>query len=91
MRTEAKYYFKLQILHSLIKKEKTGTPCSLSTKMHISRRTFFYMIDDLREMGAVIKYCRKRQTYCYEREFDLKIEYKISVTIDGNTKIIEKI
>lgn len=89
MRTEPKNYLKLQYLHNCIKKECTGTPCSLGVSMGVSKRTFFYMVDDLREMGAIIKYCRTRQTYYYDNDFELKVDYKVMVITDGEARIIE--
>lgn len=91
MRTESKNFLKLQHLHECIKKECTGTPCSLGVRMGVSKRAFFYMVDDLREMGADINYCRKRQTYYYNNDFELHIEYKVSVTVNGKLQIIDEI
>lgn len=89
MRTKPKHYLKLLILHEHIKNENTGKPCSLGSRMGVSRRTFFYMVDDLREMGASISYCRKRQTYYYEQDFELHIDYKVTVICNGEARIIE--
>lgn len=89
MITEPKNYLKLQDLHEHIKKENTGTPCSLSDRLRVSRRPIFYMVDDLRVMGAHIKYCRKKQTYYYTNNFDLKIEYKVTIITNGEAKIVE--
>lgn len=89
MKTEPKNYLKLYSLHNHIKNENTGTPCSLGIRMGVSKRAFFYMIDDLREMGASIKYCRKRQTYYYEQDFELRIDYKVTVICDGEARIID--
>ena len=90
MKTESKNYLKLQHLHECIKNENTGTPCSLGVRMGVAKRTFFYMVDDLREMGADIKYCRKQQTYYYNNDFELHIEYKVSVTTNGKTQIVDE-
>lgn len=89
MKTKPKDYLKLLILHEHIKNENTGRPCSLGSRMGVSRRTFFYMVDDLREMGASISYCRKRQTYYYEQDFELRIDYKVTAICDGEARIIE--
>ncbi|WP_392447349.1 hypothetical protein ACF3OB_07835 [Capnocytophaga canis] len=47
------------------------------------------MVDDLREMGATISYCRKRQTYYYEQDFELRIDYKVIAICNGEARIIE--
>lgn len=89
MRTKPKDYLKLYSLHEHIKNENTGTPCSLGVRMGVSKRTFFYMVDDLREMGAPISYCRRRQTYYYKGDFELRIDYKVTVICKGETRIID--
>ncbi|MFJ1492186.1 hypothetical protein [Capnocytophaga canis] len=47
------------------------------------------MFDDLREMGDTISYCRKRQTYYYEQDFELRIDYKVIAICNGEARIIE--
>lgn len=70
---------RLQQLHNLIVNENTGTPKELGTLMLISERRVHHLIEELKEMNALINYSRKSKTYFYEENFDLKIT--ISVTV----------
>ncbi len=60
-------------LHRLIKRKATGTPEQLANRMNISRATIFRRMDDLKELGADIAYCRNRQSYYYESPFELNL------------------
>jgi len=58
----------LALLHQLISREKTGTPTELSKKLKVSERQVYNYLDLLKEMGAPIDFCRKRQTYYYKED-----------------------
>jgi predicted DNA-binding transcriptional regulator YafY len=59
---------KLDQLHHLIRRRATGSPVELAQRMQLCERTVYKMLDDLRNMGAPIAYCRNRCSYYYERE-----------------------
>lgn len=63
------YFQRIQLLHKLIKRGNTGKANELCDKLNISRRTLFLYLETFRDHGADIKYCRKTNTYYYEREF----------------------
>ncbi len=50
-------------MQKLIYNEKTGTSDEFALKIGLSRRMLFNFLDDLRDMGLEIAYCRKRKTY----------------------------
>lgn len=80
---------RLQYLHSLIKKENTGTPDEIAFRMNISKRMVFNLIENLREFDASIIYDRHRKTYYYESEFSLQINLTITVkTCEGKTDLL---
>ena len=58
-------------LHELIKRKATGSPKQLADRMNISRATAFRRVEDLKDLGAEIAYCRDRQSYYYELPFEL--------------------
>lgn len=57
-------------LDKLIKRESTGTPIELAEKLKISRSHLYRLIDKLKDYGAKIKYCRKKNTFYYQNPFD---------------------
>lgn len=58
-------------LHYLITVRGTGTPQKLAIKLGISRASVFKYLDELRNLGAEISYCRNRKSYYYKNEFIL--------------------
>ncbi|GAO41950.1 helix-turn-helix domain-containing protein [Flavihumibacter petaseus] len=55
-------------LDFLIRTKSTGTPKQLAKKLAISERTLYIYIAFLKQLGAVIRYCRSRNCYYYEEE-----------------------
>jgi len=78
---------RLQQLHELIKNEQTGSPRELACRMHISERSVYGLIENLKDFQAYICYDRRRKTYYYREEFKFKVN--ISVSIMSNNEAIE--
>ena len=76
---------RLQQLHSLIVKERTGSPKDLARRMNISERLVYLLIEYLKDYNADIRYDRSRQTYYYSEDFELDIQISVSV-ISNNEK-----
>lgn len=60
-------------LDALIRRKGTGTPEELASRLEISRATVFRHLDDLKTLGAPLKFSRDRQSYYYEEEFELRL------------------
>lgn len=58
----------LRRLDDLIRRKATGTPDQLATKLEVSRRTVFRLIEYLKMFGAPIAYCGYKQRYYYLEE-----------------------
>lgn len=58
-----KYLERYQKMRTLIIHERTGTSEEFAEKIGISRRMLFNYLDDLRDMGLEMAYCRRRNTY----------------------------
>lgn len=58
-----KYLERYKKMQRLILNEKTGTSDEFALKIGMSRRMLFNYLDDLRDLGLEIAYCRKRKTY----------------------------
>jgi predicted DNA-binding transcriptional regulator YafY len=59
----AKYLERYQRMQNLICAENTGDTEEFAAKIGLSRRMLFNYLEDLRDMGLEIEYCRKRKTY----------------------------
>ncbi len=82
---------KLEYLHFKIKTHSTGTPDELSCKLQKSRRAVYNMIDELKDMGADICYCRTKQSFIYKNNFDFSIVIKTSNILGGRKQFVNNI
>lgn len=82
------YLDRIKKINKLIKLQKTGTPAEFARRLNIGKRQLYNILDDLKIMGAPIKYCRKRETFFYQYEFDLQIYYSIKILKNGDIEII---
>lgn len=67
------YIERIELIHRLISARNTGTPSELAERLHISVSRVSRIIDELREIGAPIKYDRQSRTYYYERPYEITI------------------
>jgi len=61
-----KYMRRILYIDSLIRIKATGPVSQLSKKLQLSERTTLEHIKTMKELGCPIKYCRKRNSYCYD-------------------------
>ena len=61
-------------IHDLIHRESTGSPDQFAAKLHLKRRQLYYVLEEFRSRGAIIKYSRSRSSYYYENKFKITIE-----------------
>ncbi len=78
---------RLQQIHLLIEKECTGSPAQMASRMHISERLVYNLIDQLKDFKARICYDRSRKTYYYSDDFQLQVS--ISVSVMSNNEITQ--
>jgi predicted DNA-binding transcriptional regulator YafY len=57
------YQERLNRIHDLAKRNATGTPKELATKIGVSERTLFRLVKQIKYKGISIEYCRKVNTY----------------------------
>lgn len=82
---------RLEKLHRLIHQEKTGTPKELATRMHLSERLVYNLIDRLKDYDAVIAYDRSRKTYYYTEEFVFCVNLSLSINgSDRSVSLLQK-
>jgi predicted DNA-binding transcriptional regulator YafY len=77
------YFSRLEHLDILIRTKSTGSPDQLATKLSVSKRTIFEYLDILKSLGAEIKYCKVRKSYCYyiPGKFDFKFKTALGLSL----------
>ena len=75
---------KLDFLLHIIRRGKTGCAEKIAEKTNTSRRGFFVNIDDLREHGIPIEYCKEAESYVFQGE----VKFLFEVTVNGE-KIVQ--
>ena len=60
-----KYVHRLQRMDDLIARRASGTPEAFAQRMHLCRSELMNCLNELRQLGADIHYCRIRQSYYY--------------------------
>ena len=66
-------YNKLEQLDQLIRLKATGASKDLAKKMNISRRSVYYLLDTMKNLGAEIEYNQRVKTYYYKKPFKIKL------------------
>ena len=68
-----KYIERIKRIDTLIYLRATGTPEEFADRLGIRRSTLFQNLQELRDLGANIKYSYCRQTYYYADNRRIKI------------------
>ncbi|WP_459188345.1 helix-turn-helix domain-containing protein [Parabacteroides sp. APC149_11_2_Y6] len=77
-------------IHALIQKEATGTPDEFAKRLHISRRLLYYLLDELKDVGAEIEYNRRKSTFYYANDFEFNFIIKaLDLKCDENNYIVQ--
>ena len=77
-----KDFQRLELLHTLILKEKTGSPKQLAEQLGISRATLYVLIDEFNSLNMPVSYSRKYETFYYQQDVKLELSFKIETIID---------
>jgi hypothetical protein len=70
-----KYLHRLERIDDLIRRKATGNPKEFANKMSLCRSALMGYIREMKELGAPIAYCRRRESYYYEEEKELFIGF----------------
>ncbi len=66
---------RIRYMDYLIAKETTGRPEEFARRIGLSRSMLYDNIDEMRTLGAPIRYDRKRKTFFYHKPFELRIDF----------------
>ena len=67
----------IERVDGLIHRKCTGTPGRLATRLGISERNTYNLINTMKDMGAPIYFCKVRNSYCYEHQGQFSFEFKV--------------
>jgi hypothetical protein len=70
-----KYIHRLQHIDHLIRRCATGKPDTFASKVGLCRSALMDYLRELREIGAPIGYCKRRESYFYQEDKQLFIGY----------------
>jgi len=79
---------RIQMLDKLVVNRRTGSPAELAKRLGVSRSQLYLIIEYLKDMGLIISYSRKINSFYYEENSRLSIEFHFKVISDEEGKII---
>lgn len=83
-----KYLDRLKRINELVKAKKTGSPKELAQKLGISVSHLHRCINEMKEMGVPVDFCRYSNSYYYNKEFDLRVTYSIKLVSEEECRQI---
>jgi predicted transcriptional regulator len=72
-------YDRLILMDRLIREKKTGTPKEFALKLNVSDSYLYKCLDQLRELGATVKYNKDLKSYEYPIDYIVIIQKPIVV------------
>ncbi len=71
----------LERLDQLFRLKATGTPAQLAARIGLSERQLYRLIQELKEIGFPIEYCKQRRCYYYTMKIQLRFELQVDEDI----------
>jgi DNA-binding Lrp family transcriptional regulator len=71
------HIYLLERVHHHIEHKSTGTPREFAERLQISERKLYRILDELRDLGAIIAYNTDRSSYIYGNEVSININFRI--------------
>lgn len=79
---------RINLLDKLIRQRRTGTPDELGARLGISVSRLYVVLDELKAMGAPIRYSRQMLTYYYDTDYSISIAVNIEELETSQTRHI---
>jgi predicted DNA-binding transcriptional regulator YafY len=73
-----KYISRLERIDQFIRQERTGNAPEFAARLEISVRQLYNLIEELKDLGLPIEYCRTRQTFFYRTQCRIIFEIRVS-------------
>jgi len=63
-----RYFKKIQLIDSFIRRKATGNQKQFAEKIFMSRSMLNEYLKEMKELGFPIRYCKQKKSYYYEAE-----------------------
>jgi predicted DNA-binding transcriptional regulator YafY len=73
---------RMKRIHKMIESESTGSPEFFASVLSISKRQLFNIIEEMKLMGAPIRYDKLRNTYYYQCDYEIRLEFEFQLLSD---------
>jgi len=70
-----KYIERIQYIDQLIRLRCTGSPSELAKKIGLSERSLYLHLNEMKEMGAPVKYSFSLNSYVYAEAGHFRIQF----------------
>ena len=78
------YLDRLRQINRLIALKTTGKPAELAKKLNISERALYNYIEELKQIGLPISWCKELQSYIYTENGSFIAEFKYGEKVINN-------
>ena len=68
----------LESIHHHVVHKSTGTPRQFAKKLNISVRTLYRILEELKDLGALIEFDTIIRSYVYKKDVEIHLIFKIS-------------
>lgn len=68
----------LEHLNYLIRTHSTGNPSAFASRLQLSERQLYRLIEELRDLGFPIRYSVKQHFYYYSEDVELTISARVN-------------
>jgi len=69
------YFHRIAKIDRLIQQQNTGNSHQLASTLGIARCTLFKYLNDMKELGAPIEYCRQKNTFYYREKGSFMLHF----------------
>lgn len=83
-----KHIDRINKIHSLISSQKTGTNEIFAKKLYLSRRQMYNELEFFKNLNAPIKYYKKKETFYYDDNFEIKFGFSFTIISIGESRRI---
>lgn len=70
---------RLKRINEMIKLESTGNPKEFSKQLGLSESHLYRCLNEIKDMGAPVKYSKRKNSYYYSKPFEIKVSYSIEL------------
>ncbi|MBN1157908.1 MAG: hypothetical protein JXA61_00890 [Bacteroidales bacterium] len=74
---------RLEWIDQLIRQERTGNPPAFAKRIGVSVRQLYNILDEMKDLGLPVHYCRLRRTFYYQTKCRLVVTIRVEEMSQG--------